>query len=123
MSEILMNQDRKFSRETSMNGVDGWVSHFAFDGMMLTKNGSNIIGHAEIRRAMEGFFELENLKFVWEPEKGRLAKSEDLGYTYGAYTREYTNDSGEDTIESGRYITIWELQEDGSYKVTVDLGN
>jgi len=36
--------------------------------------------------------------------------------------REYTNDSGEDTIESGRYITIWELQKDGSYKVTVDLG-
>jgi hypothetical protein len=33
MSEMLMNQDRKFSRETIAQGVDGWVKHFAADGV------------------------------------------------------------------------------------------
>jgi len=59
----------------------------------------------------------------WKPEGGNLSKEGDLGYTYGTYIRTYENEQREITRSTGRYLTIWRRQPDGSYLIELDMGN
>jgi ketosteroid isomerase-like protein len=54
----------------------------------------------------------------WKPKGGFLAKSNDLGYTYGVY-KIITGDSA----LTGTYLSIWRKQKDGTWKVVLDTGN
>jgi len=56
--------------------------------------------------------------FTWEPLAGDIAKSGELGYTYGTYTFK------KDTIlEQGTYVSIWKKNNDGNWKYVLDTGN
>ena len=52
-----------------------------------------------------------------------MFKSGDLGYTVGRFESTRKNDKGETIVTRGTYITIWEKQPDGSWKVVGDTGS
>ncbi len=55
---------------------------------------------------------------TWEPQAAEVARSGDLGYTYGLYTV-----TTKDTSFQGTYVSIWKKQKDGSWKFVLDTGN
>lgn len=55
---------------------------------------------------------------TWHPEGANVAKSADMGYTYGVYTMQMG-----DSSYKGTYVTIWQKEEDGSWKFLLDTGN
>ena len=59
----------------------------------------------------------------WSPQYAEVSKSGELGYTWGTYTLTFTNDAGEEQKSYGKYLNIWKKQQDGSWKVSVDMGN
>lgn len=121
---ILKKRDLDFCKYTKQTGSKGWASFFHKEGKMLVKNGEPIIGKEKIQHAMEGLLDSEKtIEFIWKPIDGKLANSGELGYTYGSYSHKYYNDAGEETSETGSYITIWEKDESGEYYVSLDLGN
>jgi len=47
----------------------------------------------------------------------------DLGYTLGTWRSTRYNDAGRGHVSTGKYVTIWRKQADGSWKVVFDGGN
>ncbi len=110
--------DEAFYRATDELGVAGWVDFFAADGRMLV-NGAEIVGKEAIRQAMEPY--LATMQLEWEPVRA-VAQSGSLGYTTGRY-RAAPRDHPDSVVSTGTYVTIWERQGDGSWKVSLDVGS
>jgi ketosteroid isomerase-like protein len=92
---VLMEADRAFAAAVAEGGSEAWASWFADDGVSLH----------------------------WEPLRADIAASGDLGWTTGTYLSEARGEDGTVNRGEGRYVSIWRLQEDGSWKVVMDLGN
>jgi ketosteroid isomerase-like protein len=118
----LMTADLAFAKATAERGVDGWLEYFAEDGAMLPAGQPIIRGHQAIRDLMSPAFEAEGFELHWEPIEADIAASSDLGYTIGRYERTITAADGNRQTTVGKYVSIWKRQEDGTWKVVVDLG-
>jgi ketosteroid isomerase-like protein len=59
----------------------------------------------------------------WQPVYASVAASRDLGFTIGEYTSTGRGPTGAAVQRFGKYLTIWRLQGDGTWKFVVDGGN
>jgi uncharacterized protein (TIGR02246 family) len=121
--EVLMDLDREFDRATAERGADAWASYFAEDGMMFPEGGEIIRGRAAIREAMAKVFKGPGFSLRWQPAGGTVSRSNDLGFTYGTFVAAGRNASGEEVRRHGKYVTIWQKQKDGTWKIVLDAGN
>jgi len=60
---------------------------------------------------------------AWHPVYAAVAESKDLGFTIGEYIATGLGPSGAAVQRTGKYLTVWKLQSDGSWKFLVDGGN
>jgi ketosteroid isomerase-like protein len=60
---------------------------------------------------------------TWKPATAQVARSGELGYTWGTYEFSVSGPDGRPQISYGKYVTIWKKQADGSWKVLLDTGN
>lgn len=111
--------DEEFNRVTGQLGAAGWVDFFAPDGRMVV-NGAEITGKDAIREAMEPY--LSAVRLEWRPTRAAARAGSDLGYTVGRY-RATPKENPDSVIDTGTYVTIWERQADGSWKVALDVGS
>ena len=121
-SEALMRADLDFAKDTAAKRIDGWVAWFAEEGMQLTPEG-NIKGRAAIREYMGPAFARPDWSLAWKPTFAEISRSGDLGYTTGTYESRGKDAQGKPTLRTGRYVTIWKKQADGSWKVVLDTGH
>jgi len=59
----------------------------------------------------------------WQPVYASVAASRDLGFTIGEYTSTGRGPTGAAVQRFGKYLTVWRLQGDGTWKFVVDGGN
>lgn len=119
--ETLMEADRAFARNVASSGTDAWVNAFAADGMMF--NGSQpVVGHEAIRAYMGPAFDGGQFTLTWEPIEGRIAGSGDLGYTRGRWESRTVSPEGTEVSGAGTYVTIWQLDGEGQWRVVLDIG-
>ena len=121
MEEILA-ADRAFAQATAEGGVEGWVSYFADDGVMIS-GGGEVAGGQAVRELMSPAFADSSFSLTWEPIRGEVSEANDLGYTIGRYESRRVGDAGDTTFEKGLYVTIWRKQVDGSWRVALDIGD
>ena len=120
--EDLKNLDLEFCNVCKKKGAQGWVGFFSDNGVMATSSGrEDIIGKANIFKAISNTFELDNVSFIWKPVYGDVSDDETLGYTSGTSTLTYTK-NGEKVIQKGKYSTIWK-KINGEWKIILDIGN
>jgi Acetyltransferase (GNAT) family. len=122
IKEELRLLEETFCKDVAKLGAVGWSKYFSTNGCMLTKNGIPILGNKEIEHSMKAFFEIENLLFNWEPTHIEVSDDATLAVTYGKYKRSYTKDDSA-IEESGMYMTVWNKQTDGTWKISADIGN
>jgi ketosteroid isomerase-like protein len=120
-AQELLEADRAFDSETAQNGVSGWVSHFASDGIMMPAGSGIVAGRDAIRKFMATALESPGFSMRWEPIDA--AASGDLGYTYGVSKTIRTGADNQPSVSYGKYVTIWRKQHDRSWKVVLDIGN
>ena len=113
--------DRAFSDATADRGVDGWVEYFAEDGSMVIEGGM-VTGPDSIRALMGPVFGDTNYTLTWDPVEADVSAARDLGYTRGRYLSQRRLDGGLVINSRGSYVTIWRRQDDGNWKVTLDIG-
>ncbi|MBE0593988.1 MAG: DUF4440 domain-containing protein [Gemmatimonadales bacterium] len=118
----LMDADRAFAIATAEQGTAGWVSFFADDGTMF-RGGKPVVGHDAIRALMAPALDNDAYSLTWAPEVGEIAVSGDLGYTRGRWESRSAGQDGAVSVRTGSYVTIWKKVADGSWKVTLDIGN
>jgi ketosteroid isomerase-like protein len=109
---------------THARGTEGWVSFFADSGAQLPDRGPALVGHAAIRAHMRAAFSDPAVQLRWAPTRGDVAASGDLGYTYGSWRLVARDSAGAERVAGrGKYITVWQRDAAGRWKVAVDGGN
>jgi ketosteroid isomerase-like protein len=117
----LIATDRAFDEATAKLGVQGWISYFADDGIMMPAGSDMIVGKEAIRKYVTERFEAPGFTLRWEPIDARV--SGDLGYTYGVSKASRTEPDGKRVTSYGKYVTIWRKYRGGIWKVALDIGN
>ncbi len=78
-------------------------------------------GLDEVRASMKQSFDNPDFKLTWEPTKAEMFPSGTMGYTVGKFTVRFPKD-GKEVSFRGTYLTVWQKQKDGSWKVVADGG-
>jgi ketosteroid isomerase-like protein len=115
----MMDADRAFSKLSSEKGMKkAFIEYMDEGGVLLRPDQYPLIGAS----AIDYLSQINDTAFTlqWEPQKGYLAKSGELGYTFGVYS---LKPSSQDTVIYGTYVSIWKKQPDGSWKYVLDTGN
>ena len=115
----MMNADREFSKMCAEKGMKtAFIEYLDSNGVLLRP------GHLPIAGADAVDFLIQqndtDYSMTWEPKNGVIAKSGELGYTYGIYA---LRPSLKDTVIYGTYVSIWKKEKGGTWKYVLDSGN
>ena len=113
--------DEAFSRAANEKGVEGFLSFIAEDFQTLRAN-SPLIGKKAFGESWSKRLSDPAEKIKWKPMLAKMSKSGDLGYTVGSYEMTHADAKGTQVVGTGKYLTIWRKQMDGSWKVELDTG-
>lgn len=119
LADVIFSADEAFNTRTQELGVAGWTDAFAPDGRLIV-GGGEIVGKTAIRELMGPY--LENVRLEWRPSRAVAREGSDLGYTVGRY-RAVLRDNPDSIVNTGTYVTIWERQASGEWKVSLDIGS
>jgi len=116
---ILLQTDREFSTMSVTEGMfKAFLFYIADDGVILRDNSFPAKGKENLSTRFSGKTDTTFI-LSWEPLFEKISESGDLGYTYGLHTN---TDKITGEITKGTYITIWQKQQDGSWKFVLDTG-
>lgn len=112
----LVQMDHDFSAMSQRVGMrKAFIHYMADDGVLLRPGFTPIVG----ADAVEFLSQINDTDYTvsWEPLKGHISQSGDLGYTYGTYKVAL-----EDTVFEGTYVNIWR-KKNGQWKFVLETGN
>ncbi len=118
----LIQADQDFSDAIGQGGLSLWTSFFTEDGAMVQEGVGEIRGTASMQEAMDAAAGAV-VSFSWTPDRAEVSEGGDLGYTVGQFRTVAAGADGVEMLTTGLYVSIWRRQEDGSWKVEMDLGN
>ena len=120
---VLLDRDAEFDRVTAAEGMEGFLSFIADDAAFFPASAPIVTGKEAVGAAWVEVLTTPGVSLRWQPIKAELARSEELGYTFGRYQLTATDAEGQSVTRYGKYVTIWKKQPDGAWRVVVDIGN
>jgi len=115
--EDLLETDRSFSKLSEQIGAaDAFREYLDSSAVQLPHLSMPIFGRENIYKDMKAE---DDYLLIWEPKFGDVSNSGDIGYTWG----EYKVIVDDEIISTGKYLNVWKRQNDGSWKVVIDMGN
>jgi ketosteroid isomerase-like protein len=118
---FLFDLEAKFAKDVAERGGAGFADWFAEDGVALGNGVAPLVGKVAIARSAS--WSPQAYQLTWKPTDGMMGPSGDMGYTWGHYEGHSKDANGNPVMTSGRYMTIWRKQPDGSWKVVLDAGS
>jgi len=113
----MQQTDADFSDTSKKKGFKAaFLEYIDEDGALLRPNRMPIVG-ADAVEYLSAIND-SSVQLTWEPLGGDVAKTGDMGYTYGTYLMK---DSASES--RGTYVTIWRKTPEGKWKFVLDSGN
>ena len=94
-----------------------WREFVAGDAAKPANGGLMLVGPQEIGDNMLAAF-TAGFQLSWEPTRAEISRGGKLGYTWGRYHSVFNGKTRE-----GTYVTVWEKQTDGTWKVLFDTAD
>jgi ketosteroid isomerase-like protein len=117
---LLFNLESRFAKDVAARGGPGFASWFADDGVLLGNGVAPIVGKVAIEKSST--WSPKDYQLTWTPTDAVMGPSGDIGYTWSFYQGHSKDAGGNPVNTSGRFITIWRKEPDGSWKVALDAG-
>jgi ketosteroid isomerase-like protein len=117
---LLFDLEARFARDVLERGGAGFAEWFAEDGVALGNGKAPLVGRVAIQKSAN--WEPQVYQLTWTPTDAQMGPSGDEGFTWGHYEGHSKDVNGNPLTVTGRYITIWRKQADGSWKVELDAG-
>jgi ketosteroid isomerase-like protein len=117
---LLYDLEARFAKDVRERGGAGFADWFADDGVALGNGAAPLIGKVAI--AQSANWSPKDYQLTWTPTDALMGPSGDMGYTWGHYEGRSKDANGNPVLTSGRYITVWRKQSDGTWKVVMDAG-
>lgn len=113
----IIETELNFSKMAQEKGMNiAFLAFVANDGVLL-RNEKLIRGKDSIKAYMKNS---HSKGLSWKPDFVDVSASGDLGYSYGEYTYNYQDSSGNNLVAKGVFHTVWKRQEDDSWKFVWD---
>jgi ketosteroid isomerase-like protein len=120
-AKVLIDAEHAFAKATAERGVDGWMEFMAPNAVELSAE--PLVGLDQIRAGMSKQFRLPGFRITWEPTKAEFLGKGDFGYAVGRYEVRFNGEDGKPVVERGTYLTTWQKQKGGTWKVVSDIGS
>lgn len=116
----LLQLDAAFAKLSVEKGAGAaFAAHLADDAVLLPI-GENLISGKE---AIVKYFSDGDSTLAWKPLKAEIAKSGELGYTYGTSELKTRDKDGKTQVRYYKYVSVWKKQKNGDWKLVLDIGN
>jgi ketosteroid isomerase-like protein len=117
--ETLLETDIEFAKASVAKGAaEAFAAYLADDAMQMPAGGNPVVGKKAFLEGMGSGYVLS-----WEPKKAEVAKSGELGWTWGTYELHTKDAEGKPVVRYGKYVNVWRKQKDGRWRVILDMGN
>ena len=93
------------------------------DAFLLAPGGPVSQGKEAIRAAIADLEALPGFSISWTPSAAQVGSTGGLGFTIGSYEMRLDGPDGGPIKIDGKYMTVWDMQSDGSWKVAADMFN
>ena len=112
-----------YHEAASAKDVQSVVSYYADDAMMVPPNADRVEGIEGVRNYRFGFIETPGVELRFELVRVEVSTSGDLGWTLALADVTFDRPDGQPGSDRVRDFHVWKKQEDGSWKVVVDMWN
>jgi ketosteroid isomerase-like protein len=114
--QSLIEAEKSFARLSEEKGIkEAFLAYLADDSIVFRPK--PVPG----RRVYEAAADNSPALLTWEPAYAEIAVDGDLGYTTGPYELRDKSRPG-DPVRYGHYVSLWQKQPSGLWKVVVDVG-
>lgn len=117
---LLFDLETQFQKDVAARGGPGFAGWFAPDGVLLGNGAAPLIGRVAIEKSTT--WSPKDYQLTWTPTDAAMGPSGDIGYTWSHYEGHSKDANGNPVVISGRFITIWRKEPDGSWKIALDAG-
>ena len=113
---MLLNAERELMDAAARDGfVKAFVAHISKDARVYRQGVQPVIGIDSV----SAFLSKRRFTQSWKPMKAEVARSADLGYTYGSYE---TREKGvAAAMEKGYYVRVWKGGTRNRWLVVFDM--
>jgi ketosteroid isomerase-like protein len=113
--EALAATERAFAQAAAAQGVkEAFLAYLADDAVLFRPR--PVPGRAWMRD-----HPAPAIRLAWSPSFVQVSQAGDLGYTTGPYEVRST-DPKDGEVDYGRFVTVWRRQQDGPWRVALDIG-
>ena len=104
--------------------VETLAAQYASDVLLLPPNGERILGAAGAYDFLAAFAAMPGAAARFEePRIVDVSRGGDLGYTLGEAEFAFEGPDGKTVIQRVREFHLWKKQDDGSWKIAIDIWN
>jgi ketosteroid isomerase-like protein len=118
---FLFDLEARFAKDVAARGGAGFAAWFADDGIALGNGAAALVGKVAVEKSAT--WSAAAYQLTWTPTDALMGPSGDMGYTWGHYEGHGKDANGNPVTTSGRYMTVWRREKDGSWKVVLDAGS
>jgi len=121
-TEDLLNTDRALAAQSLKVGfVHAYESAIGAGARKLDPGAQPVIGRESVLAYMAKYPTGD--VFTWTPAEAVVAKSGELGFTWGRWADTYRDKHGKLVKAYGKYLDVWRLGSDGKWRWIADMGN
>jgi uncharacterized protein (TIGR02246 family) len=112
-------------KDMNTKDADKFASYLADDASGLYPGAGILNGKADIKASMAPFFADPNFALTCQSTRAMASKGGDMVYSQGTCTMTVTDPKNKKKpkTETGKYLTVYTKQADGSWKVIADTFN
>ena len=103
--------------------VDTVLSFFADDASRFPPSAPIVTGKEAIRAHLSEAFSRRDFAISWQTTKVEVSRSGDLAYSHGTYEETVNDREGNPVTNKEKWVTVYEKQPDGTWKVVADIWN
>ena len=113
----LLETDRAFAAlSEASDAPTAFARYLADQAILLPRSGAVIEGRSA---AVASLGDGDTYRLLWQPAHAEVAQSGELGWTWGRW--QLWAEGAE--AARGKYVNIWRRDDDGHWKVRLDMGN
>src|SRR5580658_1560735 len=117
---LLFDLEARFAKDVAEKGGAAFADWFAEDGVALGNGEAPLVGKVAIVKSAN--WSAKSYQLTWTPTDAVMGPSADMGYTWGHFEGRSKDPNGNPVVTSGRYMTVWRKEPDGSWKFVLDAG-
>jgi uncharacterized protein (TIGR02246 family) len=120
--QAIRNLDAKWEKTAEARDLDGALSYYSDDAVVMPGNAPIVQGKEAIRTLWKSLLS-PDISLSWQATKVDVARSGELAYLIGTYTLTAKDAQGKPATDHGKLLEIFKKKGDGPWKVAVDMYN